>query len=129
MTRGCKRILVVDDEQDICLTLKTVLEKYGILVDCFSDPIMALKSFKSDFYDLVILDVKMPEVSGFLLYNQFKLKDPKIKTLFLTALNDVEPYNILGSELYPKRGERHFLHKPMSNRELLEQVYFMTNWQ
>jgi DNA-binding response OmpR family regulator len=127
MARLKKRILIVDDERDVCRTLEAILEKYGFDVDCFTDPSTALKDFKPDFYDLIILDIKMPEINGFELYNQFKSKDSKIKTLFLTALSTVEAYITQPDNVFPKMGERHFVTKPVSNRDLLEQVYSMTN--
>ena len=127
MSGVSKKILVVDDERDAGLTLKIVLERCGMLVDFFTDPVAALKNFRPALYDLMILDIKMPELNGFELYNQFKSKDPQIKTLFLTALSTVEPYNIPGNQVYPKKGERHFLRKPISNLDLLEQVYSITN--
>ena len=64
----------------------------------------------------------MPEVNGFELYHKLKSKDANIKTLFLTALSDVEGYNP-SSKVYPIMGERHFVKKPVDNGDLLEQVY------
>jgi CheY-like chemotaxis protein len=80
------RILVVDDEPDITLTLKAGLETVGLFdVDAFNDPESALKSFKSDNYALVLIDIMMPKMSGFELYEQLKKVDPDIKVCFLTA--------------------------------------------
>jgi FixJ family two-component response regulator len=76
---------------------------------------------------LVILDIKMPEINGFELYDKFKSKDAKIKTLFLTALSDVEAYSTQSSKAYPIMGERHFAKKPISNDDLLQQVYSIMN--
>jgi two-component system response regulator ChvI len=122
-----KRILIVDDEKDSGFTIKAMLEEYGFDVEIYTDPVEALKDFKPDFYGLIILDIKMPEINGFELYNQFKYKDPRIKTLFLTALSDVESYTTESNKVYPARGERHFVKKPISDKELLEQVYTITN--
>ena len=66
------------------------MNNYEFDVDSFTDAIEALKNFKPDLYDLVILDIKMPEINGFEIYDKFKSKDAKVKTLFLTALGDVE---------------------------------------
>ena len=118
-----KRILVVDDEQDIGQSIKIVLNEYGIDVDYFEYPLEALKNFKPDYYDLVILDIKMPKINGFELYDKFKSKDANIKALFLTALGDDEPYRTQSSKAYPLIGERHFAKKPITNSELLEQIY------
>jgi FixJ family two-component response regulator len=126
MTQVKKRILVVDDERDISNSMRLVLNNYGFDVDSFTDAIEALKNFKPDFYVLVILDIKMPEINGFELYNKFKSKDANIKTLFLTALGDVEAFSPT-SKVYPIMGERHFAKKPISNSDLLEQVYSIMN--
>jgi DNA-binding response OmpR family regulator len=81
-----KRILLIDDEPDITFTIKDILEDNGFQIDSFNDPILALNSYKSNFYDLVILDIKMPKMDGFELYNKIKEKDPKVKICFLTAI-------------------------------------------
>jgi two-component system, OmpR family, response regulator ChvI len=122
-----KRILVVDDEPDIGLTLKVVLEKYEFVVDTFSDPAIALKNFKPDLYDLLVIDIKMPQISGFELYTRMKSMHTKVKVLFLTALRELDGYDDFREEVSPKLGERHFIQKPISNIELLEQVYSILN--
>jgi CheY-like chemotaxis protein len=121
------RILIVDDEKDVGRTFKMILENYGFDIDFFTDPAMALEKFKPNLYDLTILDIKMPEINGFELYDKLKSRDPKIKTLFITALNSVESYNTHNSKVYPLKGKRHFMAKPVSRKELLEQVYSMIN--
>jgi DNA-binding response OmpR family regulator len=63
-----KRILVVDDEYDITFTLKEGLEDGGFNVDVFNDPELALKSFKPNIYALILIDIKMPKMNGFELY-------------------------------------------------------------
>ena len=122
-----KRILIVDDEKDVGRTFKMILENYGFEIDFFTDPVMALETFKPNLYDLTILDIKMPEINGFELYDKLKSRDPKIKTLFITALSSVESYNTHNSKVYPLKGKRHFMAKPVSRKELLEQVYSMIN--
>ena len=80
-----KRILLIDDEPDITFTVKDILEDNGFQVDSFNDPILALNYYKVNFYDLVILDIKMPKMDGFELYNKIREKDPKVKIYFFTA--------------------------------------------
>jgi DNA-binding response OmpR family regulator len=121
------RILIVDDEKDIGRTLEMILENFGFDIDCFTDPAMALEKFKPNLYDLIILDIKMPETNGFELYDELKSRDSNIKTLFITALSSVESYNTRNSKVFPLRGARHFMTKPVSTEELLQQVYQMTN--
>jgi len=122
-----KRILVVDDEPDIGLTLKIILQRYDFTVDSFADPETALKNFKPGLYDLIILDIKMPEISGFELYGKFKSKDANFKALFLTGLKELDDYDNLKKNVFPKMGERHFIQKPVSEKDLLEQVYSILN--
>jgi DNA-binding NtrC family response regulator len=119
------RILIVDDEKDVGRTLKMILENYGFDIDSFTDPAVALEQFKPSLYDLTILDIRMPDHNGFQLYDQLKSRDPNIKTLFITALSSVESYNTENSKVYPIKGKRHFVRKPVSSEELLEQVYSM----
>jgi CheY-like chemotaxis protein len=127
MAQVNKRILIVDDEKDVGRTFKMILENYGFEIDFFTDPAMALETFKPNLYDLTILDIKMPEINGFELYDKLKSMDPKIKTLFISALSYLKAYNTQSGKVYPLKGERHFIKKPVGNKELLEQVYSMVS--
>ena len=80
-----KNILLIDDEPDITFTIKNILEDNGFKVDSFTDPIKALKSYRMNFYDLIILDIKMPKMDGFQLCTKIREIDPKVKICFLTA--------------------------------------------
>jgi DNA-binding response OmpR family regulator len=71
--------MAVDDEADITFTLKKELEQSGLLVDVFNGPTSALSNFKPDYYDLILLDVKMPQMNGFELYQAIKKKDKNVK--------------------------------------------------
>ncbi len=123
-----KRILIVDEEKDVGGTFETILKNHGFDIDYFTDPAVALEKFKPNLYDLTILDIKMPNINGFELYDKLKSKDSNVKTLFITALSSVEPYNRQGtSQVHPLKGQRHFMAKPVSRKELLEQVYSMIN--
>jgi DNA-binding response OmpR family regulator len=82
-----KRILFVDDEVDLTFMFKMALEDVGLFkVDTFNDPLLALKNFRPDSYDLVILDIKMPKMDGLQLYKQLKKLDPDVRICFLTAI-------------------------------------------
>jgi two-component system copper resistance phosphate regulon response regulator CusR len=63
-----KKILIVDDEPDITLTLGKGLEQGGYDVQAFNDPLVALSNFKQNTYDLLLLDIKMPNMTGFDYY-------------------------------------------------------------
>jgi CheY-like chemotaxis protein len=80
-----KRILLVDDEIDVNYTFEPVLEDNGFMVDSFDNPGLALSDFKAGLYDLVLLDIKMPEMDGFKLHEKMRNIDNKFKICFLTA--------------------------------------------
>ena len=82
--------MLVDDEHDNSLIFKIGLEDPEFEVDVHSDPESALSSFKPDYYDLLILDIKMPKMNGYELYARIKENDDKVKVCFLTA--SVEGY-------------------------------------
>jgi DNA-binding response OmpR family regulator len=65
--------------------LKKALRSSGFSVDIFNDSERALKNFKPHFYDLVILDIVMPKMDGFELYDNLKKRDSNVKVCFLTA--------------------------------------------
>ena len=67
-----KKICFVDDEPDIVLLCKLVLEYEGYEVHTYTDPILALSEYKPSFYDLIILDIKMPKIDGFELYKKIR---------------------------------------------------------
>jgi two-component system, OmpR family, response regulator ChvI len=117
-----RRLLVVDDDQDVTLTLRATLQKVGFEVVSFNDPLLALKRFKPRYYDLVILDIRMPDMNGFELYRQIRRKDNGVKVCFLTAVNEFMEYEQYRKEAYPKLGERHFIAKPVSNDEMTRRV-------
>ena len=85
MTRT-RRIIMVDDEPDINLTIKKALEDNGdFQVDTFNDAESALVRFKPEVYDLAILDVRMSGTNGFQLCRKLREIDKKLKICFLTA--------------------------------------------
>lgn len=81
-----KRILVVDDEPDLTYTLKIGLEDTGSFeVDAFNDPELALSAFKPGNYDFLLIDIRMPKMSGYDLYDKIRSIDSKVKSCFITA--------------------------------------------
>jgi DNA-binding response OmpR family regulator len=113
-----KRIFVVDDEVDITTVFKLGLEEADLQVDVYNDPLLALSDYKPGMYDLLLLDIKMPKMNGFELYQEMKEIDNKVKVCFVTA-----------SELfYEEFREDHFINekylilKPMKNKEMIERI-------
>ena len=115
-----KKILAVDDEPDLTKLCSLALEYHGFKVDTFNDPQEALSNYRPGYYDLVILDIKMPKMDGFQLYDEIKKKDHKAKVCFLTASElyyeefRKKEYCVLDRDL--------FIRKPIDNEELLRQV-------
>jgi CheY-like chemotaxis protein len=77
--------MAVDDEPDITFTLKKELEQNGFSLDVFNDPLAALSNFKADYYDLILLDVHMPQMNGLELYQEINKKDKNVKACFVTS--------------------------------------------
>jgi two-component system, OmpR family, response regulator ChvI len=116
------KLLIVDDEIDLALTFQKVLQENGFEVDSFNDPILALQRFKPHYYDLLILDIKMPAMNGFELYRNVRKIDDSVKVCFLTALRELRDYDQYRKEVSPKLGERYFVSKPIQNEELIIRV-------
>ena len=115
-----KKILLVDDEPDLTFSFKEGLEDAGLDIDVFNESMHALENFKPEFYDLVILDIVMPEMDGFDLYNELKRLDPRVNVCFITA-----------SEKYheDQRDMKHqhmtqdlFIQKPISLQDLKREI-------
>jgi len=116
-----KKILVIDDEEDICKFTKSVLERTGrfeVLVS--TDALMGINLAKSNQPDLILLDVNMPNIDGGEVAQQ--LNDCKstseIPIAFLTALLRKEE----AGEASGKIGRHFFIAKPVSPKELIEKI-------
>src|ERR671930_1124986 len=114
-----KRILVVDDEPDMNLALKLILEDNNFKVDSFDDPILALKNFKGNSYDLLILDIKMPQMNGTKLYQEIRKIDDKVKVCFLTA---GQLYSEMFTDTFQNLDKNQFIQKPIENKDLIKKV-------
>ncbi|MFL6421079.1 MAG: response regulator [Nitrososphaeraceae archaeon] len=114
-----RRIQLVDDEIDIIWSLKLGLEDNGFKVDAFTEALVALSNFKADFYDLVILDIKMPDMNGFELYKEMRKIDPMVRILFFTA---TETYYEDLEQLFPTFNKKQFIVKPTRIEELVEKI-------
>ena len=112
------RILIVDDEEDLCEILKFNLENESYLVDTANSAEEALR-MDLTVYDLILLDVMMGEISGFKMANMLK-KDKKtagIPIIFITA-KDTENDTVTGFNL----GADDYISKPFSLREVIARV-------
>jgi DNA-binding response OmpR family regulator len=115
-----QRILVVNDEPDVNITLKLALEDEGFDVDTFDNPRLALSSFRPDYYDLLLFDIKMPGMNGFEFYRQIKKIDDNIKVCFLTAAEFTRHEDFLKENL--EINAKCFAHKPILLDELAKLI-------
>jgi len=123
-----KKILLVDDEPDVTYTIKKIVEDNGYKVDSFNDPILALNYYKADFYDLVLLDIKMPTMDGFELYLKIREKDPKVKICFLTVIATFnEEFRKIRLALGKTINEDYFIQKPVEMEDLLKKLTSIMN--
>jgi two-component system catabolic regulation response regulator CreB/two-component system response regulator ChvI len=114
-----KRIAIVDDEPDITAVLKKGLEQNGFAVEAFNDPRQALSSYQPQHYDLMIIDIRMPNINGFDLYRELKKKDSEVKVCFLTAF---EIYYEEFRKMFPNIDVRAFVRKPVGIATLVKQI-------
>lgn len=115
----CPRILLVDDEQDITSVLKTGLEKEGFEVTIFNKPEEALSSFEKDYYNDIIIDIKMPDMDGFQLAREFWKVDANAKICFLTAF---EIYEEEAKKVFPSLNGYCFIKKPIRFEALANHI-------
>jgi DNA-binding response OmpR family regulator len=114
------RILIVDDEEDVTSILKKGLEKSGYEVITFNDPLQALANFNAGSYDLVLLDIRMPKMDGFELFQQIKKMDGSVKVCFMTAF---EMYYQSLMELFPDSySSMCFIKKPFAIQEFVRKI-------
>jgi len=118
-----KRIFLVDDDYDHTITFKVGLELAGFQVDTYNDSAIALSKFKPDYYHLLLIDIKMPKIDGFELYEKIRKIDNKVKIWFITAY---ETYLKVLEKASSKSGEQmslgRLVEKPIEIDKLVEQI-------
>jgi DNA-binding NtrC family response regulator len=105
------RLLVVDDEPELVDMLSKGLSYYGFEVDAFDDPQVVLSRFKPNYYDMSILDIRMPGMNGFQLYRKLREIDPKLPVCFMTAF---AVYREEYEKVFPQHDIRAFVEKPVT---------------
>ncbi len=124
-----KRIFLVDDDYDHTITFKMGLELAGFEVDAYNDSAKALSKFKSDYYDLLLIDIKMPKIDGFELYEKISEIDNKVKVWFITAYETY--HKVLKEVLSTSKGETSpgpVIEKPIEIDKLVKQIRKELDW-
>jgi CheY-like chemotaxis protein len=114
-------ILLIDDDKDILFTFEPFIRGEGYNLISHSDPKEALDHLSNldpYYYDLIILDIRMPRFNGFQLYKQIKILNPDTKVLFLTALDVVKEIEFV----CPGMKESDILRKPVHPDVLLAKI-------
>jgi two-component SAPR family response regulator len=123
--RFWKRILIVDDDADITVTFKTGIEdsnsdsRKRIEVYTSNDPVLALSEFKSNFYDLLLVDINMPYMNGFELSEKILAIDINVKVCFMSS---IELNREALREIYPTPRLGCFIRKPVTLDYLLKRI-------
>jgi CheY-like chemotaxis protein len=125
--RFWKRILIVDDEADVTVTFKAVIEESNdnndvnkkIEVYTSNDPVEALSEFKPNFYDLLLVDINMPDMNGFELSEKILAIDINVKVCYMSSA-EINPEAL--REIYPALSLGCFIRKPVSIDYLVDRI-------
>ena len=113
---------MVDDEQDINVTIKTVLEETeSFQVDTLNNAESALSLFRPDLYDLALLDIRMPGMNGFELCRKLREIDKELKICFLTATEPLY-FRDTDSDVIDDLGTHCFVAKPVDTIDLINRL-------
>ena len=113
MMKEATRILLIDDEQRMCESLKTLLELDGYKVDAFIDSQSAAASLEKNNYDLVISDIKMPGLNGLDILKWAHSRDPHLEVILMTGYASLE-----SAKDAVDKGAFSYLTKPLEFEEL-----------
>jgi DNA-binding response OmpR family regulator len=112
------KILIIDDDEDINNLFKIYLEHDGFQVDAFTDAADALYYFKKGKYDLILLDLKMPQIDGIAMYQALKNRDENVTICLTTA--DIPYLEQLKGKI--PNIEKYVIYKPIFLKNLKEKV-------
>ena len=117
-----KLIYIIDDDKELCDTLKITLEARNYKVQCAYDGKQGQKIIQKKFPDLVVLDLKMPNMNGYELLNWLKLKSglPQVPVIILTSLT--KGSRKTDDEWKHSMGVEDFVTKPFNPLDLLKRV-------
>lgn len=115
-------VLVVDDDADTCENLKDILEEFDYDVHVTTDPAQAIAWTKECGFDLTILDLKMPRMSGLDLFNELMRVRDDTNAVIATAFADTETVR-----LALRQGVAEVWHKPIDVEELLKAVRLVSD--
>jgi DNA-binding response OmpR family regulator len=122
--KGSRRVLIVDDENDITEAIKTGLESHGFDVDTYNDPTIALSKFRRKQYDVALLDIRMPRMTGFELYRKLKDIDSE---LIVSLFSAFDMYEEEFQRMFPDVKVKTIFRKPIRIAELVTRLNELLN--
>jgi two-component system, OmpR family, alkaline phosphatase synthesis response regulator PhoP len=115
-------ILLVEDEENLHEALKMNLEMEGYSVTSAYDGMAAMKAVENEYFDLIIMDIMLPEIDGINVTQNIRITNNEVPILILSAKNTSED-KVLGL----KKGADDYLTKPFNLEELLLRVQKLIN--
>ena len=114
-----KAVLIIDDDPDVTTVFTLGLQDEGFDVYTYNDPLEALSKFRPNFYDLLLVDINMPQMDGIELTRQILELDTNVRICFITAGEaNIEVLR----ELYPTRSIGCYIKKPVTIDQLVRRV-------
>ncbi len=117
MSETRARILVIDDERNLTLVLKALLERAGFEVLAFNEPEVAIESLETEPLDVVLTDLAMPGMDGLAVLDFCRKFRPELPVILLTAYGTVD-----SAVAALRRGAADFVTKPFDHEELLAAI-------
>lgn len=116
------RILVIDDDPEVTESFGLALEDSGLyqVTKCI-DPLLALSNFKPDAFDLVLIDIKMPDIDSFELYDKMKKIDGNLKVCFIGTYDNEESHKALRDQ-FPSLEPECFMSKEVGINDLIRRI-------
>jgi len=111
------KVLVVDDDPQVCKTVGMILQEHGYHVQSYSQPRQALQAVRKAPFDIALIDIKMPDLDGLELVEKVKGEDPRVASIVMTAYPDVQT----AAETM-RLGARDYITKPFREDQLLGSV-------
>lgn len=118
-----KKILIVDDEPSLAKTVKIILDAEGFETSTVFSGEDCLKKIEEETFDLILLDIMMPRINGWQVFEEIRKKHPELKVAFLTVIK----YSNAVKEKLEKEGLAGHITKPFENEELVARVKAITS--
>jgi len=119
-----KVVYIVDDEVKVCQAICETLQDSGLKAMCFTDPVQCLEKISPGTCDLLIADLKMPEIDGIELMKRAKRIVPWMPVLIITAYGDIST-----AVKATRAGAVDFIEKPLVKEDFVRKVRSMLSWR